>query len=90
MSAPTNKTYPLEEALKAQTGLRNAAGLEPEQFPMQALVGMMSDEIQALREQGRTDEQIARLIEASSSIQITVREIAENYATPEERHYSHS
>ena len=55
MSAPTNKTYPLEEALKAQTGLRNAAGLEPEQFPMQALVGMMSDEIQALREQGRTD-----------------------------------
>lgn len=81
-----SKTYPVEEALKAQTALRRATGLEPEQFPMQALVGMISDEIQAPREQGRTDEQIAGLIQESSSIQITAGEIAENYATQEERH----
>lgn len=81
----SSKTYPLEEALKAQAALRTAGGLEPEQFPVQAFVGMISDEIQALREQGHTDEQIAQLIQQSSSIQITAQQIGENYATPEER-----
>lgn len=83
------RAYPVEEALKAQRALRQAAGLEPEQFPIQALVGMFSDEIQALRIQGRSDEQIARLVAKSSSIRITAQDIAENYATPEERHSSH-
>ncbi len=43
----------MKKALKAQSALRNAAGLEPEQFPLEAFVGMISDEIQILREQGR-------------------------------------
>jgi len=80
------KTYPVEEALKAQKSLRDAAGLEPEQFPIQAFVGMISDEIQILRERGRTDEDIASIIRGNSGIEITSAEIAENYASPEERH----
>ena len=80
-----HKTYPLEEALKAQTALRNAAGLEPEQFPLEAFVGMVSDEIESLRERGKTDEQIASIIQQNSAIQITPQEIAEHYASPEER-----
>jgi hypothetical protein len=43
------KMYPVEEALKAQRSLRDAAGLEPEQFPIRAFVGMISDEIESLR-----------------------------------------
>ncbi len=39
------KTYPLEEAVKAQKALRAAAGLGAEQFPIEAFVGMISDEI---------------------------------------------
>ncbi len=81
-----NKTYSLEEALKAQTALRAAAGLEPEQFPVQAFVGMISDEIETLRKQGRTDQQISDLIEENSSIRITPQEIGDNYAPPDRRH----
>ncbi len=83
---PKHKTYPLEEALRAQTALREAAGLAPESFPIQAFIGMISDEIEALRQRGKTDEDIARLIRDHSGINITAAEIAENYATPEERH----
>ena len=85
MSAP--KMYPVEEAIKAQKSLRDAAGLAPEQFPIQAFVGMISDEIESLRKRGKTDDEIASLIRDSSSIEISASEIAENYASPEERHH---
>lgn len=80
------KTYPLEEALKAQKSLRDAAGLAPEQFPVEAFVGMISDEIEQLRERGKSDEDIASIIRESSAIRITAEEIREHYASPEERH----
>jgi hypothetical protein len=78
--------YPLEEALKAQRSLRDAAGLAPEQFPIEAFVGMISDEIESLRKRGKSDEQIAELIRSNSAIEITADEIAENYASPQDRH----
>jgi hypothetical protein len=84
MNSP--ELYSLDEALKAQKALREAAGLAPEQFPIQAFVGMISDEIESLRQTGRTDEDIAGLIRQNSSIKITGAEIARYYATPEERH----
>lgn len=80
------KTFPLDEALKAQKSLREAAGLPPEQFPIQAFVGMVSDEIDALRQRGKTDEEIAAIIQRNSAITINAAEIAEYYAPPEERH----
>ncbi len=80
------KTYPLEEALKAQKSLRDAAGLAPEQFPVEAFVGMISDEIEQLRGRGKSDEDIASIIRESSAIRITAEEIREHYASPEERH----
>ena len=43
------KTYSVEQAIQAQKALRHAAGLGPEMFPIQAFVGMISDEIQELR-----------------------------------------
>ena len=84
MSQP--KMYPLEEAIKAQKALRDAAGLGPEQFPIDAFVGMISDEVESLRKRGKSDEEIASIIQRNSSIQITAAEIAQNYATPEQRH----
>jgi hypothetical protein len=83
----STKMYPVEEAVKAQKSLRNAAGLEPEQFPIQAFVGMISDEIESLRRRGRTDDEIASIIQNNSAIEISAAEIAENYASPEERHH---
>ena len=80
------RMYPVEEAIRAQKALRRAAGLGPEQFPIQAFVGMISDEVEQLRQGGKSDEEIAALIEANSNIKITASEIAENYASPERRH----
>ncbi len=83
---PQSKTYPIEEALRAQKALRHKAGLPPEQFPVEAFVGMISDEVETLRKQGRSDEEIAKTISANSRIEISAAEIAANYASPEERH----
>lgn len=80
------KTYPIEEALRAQKALRQLAGLGQEQFPVSAFVGMISDEIETLRKQGQTDQQIADVIGQNSSIVITPEDIAANYATPDQRH----
>lgn len=82
-------TYPIEEAIRAQKALRELAGLGPEMFPIQAFVGMISDEVEALRKQGYSDEQIAQTIQASSKIAITAADISANYASPEERHGGH-
>jgi hypothetical protein len=58
-------------------------------FPIQAFVGMISDEIEQLRAKGKTDDEIAGIIQANSSIDITGSEIIENYASPEDRHQPH-
>ncbi len=84
MSHP--KTYPLEEAIKAQRSLREAAALGPETFPIQAFVGMISDEIESLRKRGKSDDEIASIIQKNSSIEITGAELAKHYASPEQRH----
>ncbi len=80
------KNYPIEEALRAQKALRDLAGLNPELFPVQAFVGMISDEIETLRNQGHSDEQIASVVSSSSSIALTAEEVGRYYASPEERH----
>ncbi len=85
----SEKVYLVEDAIQAQKALRKAGGLGPETFPIQAFVGMISDEIEHLRQQGHSDEDIANLITTNSKIEITSAEIAQNYASPERRHGSH-
>lgn len=79
------KLFTLDEALKAQRALRTQAGLGPEMFPMQAFVGMISDEIDSLRKSGKSDDEIAAVIRSNSSIEITGSEIAEYFASAEQR-----
>ncbi len=81
-----NKWYPVEEAVRAQKALRELANLGPEMFPVEAFVGMISDEIEELRRRGHTDEEIAAVVRKNSKIDITGVEIASNFATPEQRH----
>lgn len=78
-------TYPIREALKAQGALRQAVNLPPEQFPLSSFVGMVSDEIEVLRKLGRSNEEIAAMICASSAIEITAAQVSEYYAPPELR-----
>lgn len=73
------KTFSLEESLRAQQALRRAARLGPEQFPIEAFVGMISDEVETLHSQGMTDERITVLIHEASGIEISAAELADNY-----------
>ncbi len=79
-------TYSLDQSLQALNALRTAAGSQPEQFPLPAFVGMISDEIETLRKQGRSDTEIVTIIHQSSGIEITPEQLADNYATPQQRH----
>ncbi len=78
-------TFTLEQAMKAQQVLRSAAELPSEQFPVQAFVGMISDEIEALRQKGKSDAEIAGLVNEAAGTQLSVADIEENYATPDSR-----
>ncbi len=54
-------------------------------FPLPAFVGMISDEVDTLRGQGKSDEDIVELVRASSGIEISTGELRENFATAEQR-----
>lgn len=43
-----DKRYPIEEAIRAQKAFRELVGLGPEMFPIEAFVGMISDEVETL------------------------------------------
>lgn len=80
-----NAKVSLEAALQAQSALRAKAGLGPELFPIAEFVGMISDEIEQLRRQGISDDEIAKTISANSPIQITGQVVTRHYAPPEAR-----
>jgi hypothetical protein len=80
------KTFTGKQAAEAQTALRKALGLPPEDFPLQAFVGMISDEIQQLRARGHDDAEIARLVSEATGKAVAPDEIARFYASPAQRH----
>ena len=59
--------------------------MAPERFPLPQINRMLSDEIEALRNQGRPDNEIAAIIAGSSTMRVTEAEIQTFYATPEDR-----
>lgn len=83
---PDPQVYPVEEAVKAHKALRSLSGQGPEMFPIEAFVGMISDEVETLRTLGKSDDEIAAVIRQHSSIDITAQQIAAHYAPPELRH----
>ena len=75
----------LPGAMAARRALREDAGLEEEGFPLPALIGMLSDEIEASRKAGRSDEQIAGLVSGAARIDVTADDVHRYYAEPEAR-----
>ena len=78
-------TFTLQQALKTQQALREAANLPDEQFPLPAFVGMISDEIETLRTKGKTDQEITELINKAAGTNLSSSAVTENYAPPEDR-----
>lgn len=76
--------FSLEQAMKAQAALRDAAGAGEERFDAQQLVGMLSDEIRLLRASGMTDEAIASLLETKAEVAIDAETIGRFYVDTSE------
>ena len=86
MSDPADDpTFSLDDAMRAQGALRRSLGLGPERFSLAAFVGMISDEIQALREAGRSDDEIVAVIQAATDRSIDPADLARFYASAAER-----
>lgn len=78
-------TMSMDEAIRGQRALRDALGLGPERFPIPAFVGMVSDEIEKLRDAGTSDAAIADLVERAIGLKIPAEDIATHYAPPDRR-----
>ena len=63
------------QAMTAQAALREAAGLPPERFPKEAFIGMISDEIRALRDRGRDDAAIAGIISGATGGHVSAEDL---------------
>ncbi len=79
-------SFTLEESIKAQKALRSSLGLKDEVLQPAEFVGMISDEIEQHRKAGKTDQDIAAIIEQATGKRISAEAIAEHYATPDQRH----
>lgn len=76
--------FNLDQAMKAQAVLRSAAGEGEELFDEQQLVGMLSDEIRALRASGSTDESIAALLKTDAGLDLDAETIRKFYVDTSE------
>ena len=73
------------QAATAQTALREALGLPPENFPVEAFIGMISDEIEQLRAAGKNDAAIATLVSNATGQSVDAETITRFYASPQAR-----
>jgi hypothetical protein len=78
-------TFSLAEALAAQKALRDAAGAEEEVFDLADVIGMVSDEVDMLKEQGRSDADIAALLQKSTGKAVTAADVQNFYVPTDER-----
>ena len=81
--------FSLGQAMKAQAALRAAAGEGEETFDEQQLVGMLSDEIRALRASGSTDEAISALLKADADLDLPAETIGRFYVDTSEYQPKH-
>jgi hypothetical protein len=76
---PSRTDITLDEALATQKALRAAAGLPEERFGVPEVIGMLSDEIEALRDSGRDDAEIARLIADASGLELDGEDVSRHF-----------
>ena len=78
-------TFTAEQAAAAYTALRTARRQPPPRFSLVALVGLISEEIEQLRQLAFSDEEIAELVSHSTRVEIGADAIRRYYAPSELR-----
>lgn len=79
-------TFSLDEAIKAQRSLRQALGLGEERFEVSEFVEMISDEIEQMRDAGKTDADITAVVAEATGHQMDPADLERHYIAPEDRH----
>lgn len=79
-------TFSLDEAIKAQRGLREALGLGEERFEVSEFVEMISDEIEQMRDAGKTNDDIATIVADATGHRMAPADLDRYYIAPEQRH----
>lgn len=82
---PDQPRFNADQAVRAQRALREATGKGEELFPLPALVGMISDEMEAMRAARRSDQDVAEVVAKATGQGIDPADLARFYAAPEER-----
>lgn len=77
--------FTTDELVAAQRTMRAALGMSPEEFPLEAFVGMISDEVEQLRKIGMEDDEIARLVSSATRANVSGESIRRYYAPPRAR-----
>lgn len=79
-------TFTIDQAIAAQRSLREALGLGEERFEVSEFVEMVSDEIEQMRDAGKTDEDIVAIVAEATGHRMDVADIERHYVAPEDRH----
>ena len=77
--------FSADQTASATIALRAELGLPPQRFPIETFVGMISDEIEAMRDAGKSDGDISRILRERCAIDIDAATLARHYASPNER-----
>jgi hypothetical protein len=76
------RTFTIGQLVAVQKMLRETLQLPPEEFPLPAFIGMISDEIEQLRSRGMSDEEIAGVISQTTGVSVRSDAIRIYYAPP--------
>ncbi len=79
-------TFSLDEAIKAQRSLRQVLGLGEERFEVSEFVEMISDEIEQMRDAGKTNEDIVAVVAEATGHRMDPADLDRHYIAPEDRH----
>ncbi|WP_428152227.1 hypothetical protein [Brevundimonas sp.] len=83
---PDQLTFSLDEAIKAQRSLRQALGLGEERFEVPEFVEMISDEIEQMRDAGKSDEDIVAVVADATGHRMDPADLDRHYIAPKDRH----
>ncbi|MDY6923166.1 MAG: hypothetical protein SWI22_04295 [Pseudomonadota bacterium] len=79
-------TFTLDEAIAAQRSLRQVLGLGEERFEVSEFVQMISDEIEQMRDTGKTNDDIADVVAEATGHRIDPADLDRHYVSAEHRY----
>ncbi|MBU1384380.1 MAG: hypothetical protein ACK4JY_08760 [Brevundimonas sp.] len=79
-------TFTLDEAIKAQRSLRQVLGLGEERFEVSEFVQMISDEIEQMRDAGKTNDDIAAVVAEATGHRMDPADLDRHYVAAEHRY----